>query len=74
MEFIKVTENKHLKLYLEKHSQDYLRDLLLIFKVLNEENAKHRFPIMEQYLKPLIEVLDEGDKLDSKVRDILDVK
>jgi len=59
--FVGTTENPALKLHLEHHSQDYLRDLALIFCTLDK-----KFPLMKKYLQADIGALTGTASLDPK--------
>jgi len=57
--FTMATESDALKLYLEQHSQDYLTDLLTIFKHMHSK--KNCFPLMNRYLNEVISIICPGD-------------
>lgn len=69
LEFIKVTESLALKKHLEFYSQNYLRDLMLIFRELHV--SKNSFPIMAQYLQPVLDEIGGGQPLDLKVKELI---
>lgn len=48
--FIQITESPALKIHMERHSQNFLKDLFLIFKALHSQGGG-RFPITEKYLR-----------------------
>lgn len=67
--FVEITENTQLRKYLDQHSQNYFRDMVLIFNALQEKEKK--FPIIAKYLKSMCEAIAASATLDPKITELL---
>jgi len=71
IKFIKITDNPKLKRHLEDNSQNYLKDMVLIFRTLNGNSNTPVFPLMGKYLDKLDRLVPKTDHLDPRVIEIL---
>jgi hypothetical protein len=70
IEFVRITEARALKIYLEHNSSNYLADIMQIFSHLH--NAKKCFPHMAGLLGPAIAAITAGrPALDSEISKML---